>query len=145
MPQRKSEAALTALMAALEAARPAGARLERNAVLPQTIPAEGAMILRDGDPGQPEVTLSPLHYHYEHRAEVDVLIDRPAGARDAAFDALVRAIGTAIVADRTLGGLCDWVEGEAPAPLSLAIEGAEGLKAATLTLVLHYSTTDPLV
>lgn len=145
MPERKSETVLKALMAALNAAKPAGASLERNAVLPQAIPGAGAMILRDGDPGQPEVTLSPLDYHYEHRAEVDVLIDRPASARDAAFDTIVRAVGAAIAADRTLGGLCDWVEGEAPAPLALAIEGAEGLKAATLTLVLHYSTSDPLV
>ncbi len=145
MPERKSETVLKALMAALEATKPMGASLERNAVLPQSIPGAGAMILRDGDPGQPEVTLSPLDYHYEHRAEVDVLIDRPASARDAAFDTIVRAVGAAIAADRTLGGLCDWVEGEAPAPLALAIEGAEGLKAATLTLVLHYSTSDPLV
>jgi len=136
---------LKALLAALEAAKPAGASLERNSVLPQSIPAAGSMILRDGDPGQPEVTLSPLAYHYEHRAEVDVLIDRPAGARDAAFDAIVRAVGAAVAADRTLGGLCEWAEGEAPAPLSLAIEGAEGLKAATITVLLHYSTTDPLV
>lgn len=145
MPERKSETVLKALMEALEAAKPAGARLERNSVLPKEIPGAGAMILRDGDPGTPEVTLSPLEYHYEHRAEVDVLIDRPPNARDAAFDTIVRAVGAAIAADRTLGGLCDWAEGEAPAPLSLAIEGAEGLKAATLTVVLHYSTSDPLV
>lgn len=145
MRERKSETVLKALLAVLEVSKPAGASLERNSVLPQSIPAAGAMILRDGDPGQPEVTLSPLEYHYEHRAEVDVLIDRPASARDAAFDTLVRAVGAALASDRTLGGLCDWVEGEAPAPLSLAIEGAEGLKAATLTLVLHYSTPDPLV
>ncbi|KPQ06197.1 MAG: hypothetical protein HLUCCA12_12165 [Rhodobacteraceae bacterium HLUCCA12] len=145
MPERKSETVLIALLAALEAARPAGASLARNVVLPQSIPGAGAMILRDGDPGQPEVTLSPRAYHYEHRAEVDLLIDRAPGARDAAFDALVRAVGAAVAADRTLGGLCDWVEGEAPAPLALAIEGAEGLKAATIELVLHYSTADPLV
>lgn len=144
MPERKSEMVLKALMTALEAARPAGASLKRNVVLPKEIPGAGAMILRDGDPGQPEVTLSPLEYHYEHRAEIDVLIDRAPDDRDAAFDTLVRAVGQAVTADRTLGGLCDWAEGEAPAPLSLAIEGAEGLKAATLTLVLHYSTSDPL-
>jgi len=145
MRERKSETVLKALMAALEVSKPAGASLERNSVLPQSIPGAGALILRDGDPGQPEVTLSPLAYHYEHRAEVDVLIDRPPTARDAAFDTLIRAVGAALASDRTLGGLCDWVEGEAPAPLSLAVEGAEGLKAATLTLVLHYSTPDPLV
>src|SRR5690606_4295965 len=106
MPERKSETVLKALLGALETAKPAGASVDRNIALPQSIPGAGAMILRDGDPGQPEVTLSPLEYHYEHRAEVDVLIDRPPTARDAAFDTIVRAVGAAIAADRTLGGLC---------------------------------------
>lgn len=145
MPERKSETVLKALWAALEAELPSGAILERNEMLPSRIPAAGYMNLRDGDPGQPEVTISPLAYHYQHRAEVDVVIDRPSPARDAAFDAIVRAVGAAVAADRTLGGLCDWAEGEAPAPLALAIEGAEGFKAATLVVVLHYSSSDPLV
>lgn len=145
MPERKSETIMKALLAALNGARPLGASIERNSVLPAEVPPAGAIILRDGDPGEPEVTLSPLAYHYQHRAEVDILIDRPASARDAAFDTLVRAVGTAVAADRTLGGLCDWAEGASPAPLSLAIEGAEGLKAATIFVVLHYSTSDPLV
>ena len=65
-------------------------------------------------------------------------------ARDAAFDALKLAVGVAIAADRTLGGLCDFVQGEAPAPVELPIEGAEGLKAASLGIVLSYATSDPL-
>ena len=141
----KRETVLLALQAALQAQLPAGAVLERNAMLPSRIGAEGAAILRDGDPGQPEVTLSPLTYHYEHRAEVDLLVDDQAGQRDAIFDALARALGAAVEADRTLGGLCDWVEAEAPAPLALVIEGGEGLKAATVAVVLHYATPSPLV
>ncbi|MBE0455665.1 MAG: acyl-CoA transferase, partial [Roseovarius sp.] len=35
----------------------------RGAVLPERIPATGLLILRDGDPGDPAVTLSPLAYH----------------------------------------------------------------------------------
>ena len=54
------------------------------------------------------------------------------------------AIGTALEADRTLGGLCDWVEPEAPASVDLPIEGAVALKAAVITVVLHYTTTGPL-
>lgn len=144
MTERTSETVLKALFAALGLAAPAGSALQRNGALPQRIPAAGAMILRDGDPGTPEVTLSPLLYHYAHRAEIDVLIDRPPSTRDVAFDTAVRAIGAALAADRTLGGLCDWAEGEAPAPLALAIEGAESLKAATVTVVLHYTTADAL-
>ena len=115
----------------------------RGDVLPERIPAIGLIILRDGKPGEPEVTLSPLTYFYEHRAELEVVIQAGTG-RDALFDALTASIGTALASDRTLGGLCDWVEAEAPEPVDLPIEGAAALKAAVITLVLHYATPDPL-
>ena len=52
--------------------------------------------------------------------------------------------GTTLEIDRTLGGLCDWLEPEAPASVDLPIEGAAALKAAVITVVLHYTTTGPL-
>ena len=52
--------------------------------------------------------------------------------------------GAALAADRTLGGLCDWVEAEAPRPVDLPVEGAASLKAAVIPVVLHYSTADQL-
>ena len=100
------------------------------------------MILRDGEPGEPEVTLSPLTYHYRHRAEIEAVVQ--GADRDATFDALCASIGAVIAADRTLGGLCDWVEAEAPQPVDLPVEGAASLKAAVIPVILHYSTTDPL-
>ncbi len=100
----------------------------RGEVLPERVPAEGLLILRDGEPGEPEVTLSPLAYHYQHRAEIEAVVQ--GTARDAAFDTLTASIGTAIAANRTLGGLCDWVEAEAPRPLDLPVEGAASLKTA---------------
>lgn len=145
MADSTSEKVLKALLAALEAAKPTGAKVLRNEVLPERIPAAGLIILRDGNPGEPEPLMSPPHYYYEHRAEVDVIVDRPPTARDGAFDALKQAVGAAIAADRTLGGLCDYALGEAPAPLMLPIEGAEGFKAATIPVVLTYGTADPLL
>ena len=35
-------------------------------------------------------------------------------------------------------------EAEAPQPVDLPVEGAAGLKAAVIPVVLHYSTADPL-
>ena len=115
----------------------------RDEVLPERIPAAGLIILRDGQPGEPEVTLSPLRYHYQHRAELEVVVQAPNG-RAIAFETLIASIGTALEADRTLGGLCDWVEPEAPASVDLPIEGAAALKAAIITVVLNYTTTGPL-
>ena len=136
----KRETILTALhMRLLTLAAP----VLRGDVLPERIPATGLIILRDGKPGEPEVTLSPLTYFYEHRAELEVVIQ--AGTeRDALFDALAASIGAALVTDRTLGGLCDWVEAEAPESVDLPIEGAAALKAAVIIVVLHYATQDPL-
>lgn len=115
----------------------------RDEVLPERIPTTGLIILRDGQPGDPEVTLSPLRYHYQHRAELEVVVQAGTG-RASAFDELISAIGTALEADRTLGGLCDWIEPEAPDPVDLPVEGAATLKAAVITIVLHYSTANPL-
>ena len=134
------EAVLTALHARLQSL---AALTLLDEVLPERIPTAGLIILRDGQPGDPEVTLSPLRYHYQHRAELEVVVQAGTG-RASAFDDLIVAIGAALEADRALGGLCDWVEAEAPASVDLPVEGAGALKAAAITVVLHYTTTGPL-
>jgi hypothetical protein len=113
----------------------------RGEILPERVPAAGLLILRDGDPGEPAVTLSPLRYHYQHRAEVEAVVQ--GLDRDASFAALATGVGAVLSVDRTLGGLCDWAE--APRPVDLAVEGAAGLKAAVIPIVLHYSAADPLI
>ncbi len=133
------ETILTALHARL-LALPATAL--RGDVMPERVPAAGLLIQRDGEPGEPEVTLSPLRYYYQHRAEIEAVVQ--GAARDSAFDTLCASIGDAIAADRTLGGLCDWVEAEAPRPVDLPVDGAASLKAAVIPVILHYSTADPL-
>ena len=134
------ETILTALHARLQTL---AAPVLRGDVLPERIPATGLIILRDGKPGDPEMTLSPLTYFYEHRAELEVVIQAGTG-RDALFDALTASVGAVLAADRTLGGLCDWVQAEAPEPVDLPIEGAAALKAAVIIVVLHYASPDPL-
>ena len=133
------ETILTALYARLSMLP---ARALRGDVLPERIPTEGLLILRDGEPGEPEVTLSPLRYHYQHQAEIEAVVQGPD--RDADFDTLTASIGAALTEDRTLGGLCDWVEAEAPQPVDLPVDGGTSLKAALITIVLQYSTQDPL-
>jgi len=137
------ESILQALLAALQSV-PA-ATVSRCAILPERIPTGGLLILRDGEPGAPEVTLSPLQYHFEHRAEIEVIVQgKSPAARAIAFDTLAQAIGTALAADRTLGGFCDWTEAQAPQPVDLPVEGAEALKAAIVPIILTYTTADPL-
>lgn len=139
----KRETVLQALFTLLSGL--SGPTVMRNGNLPERIPAGGIVILRDGEPGEPEMLLSPPEYVYEHRADVDVLADLPTpAARDTLFDNIMQAIGAAVSADRTLGGLCDYAETAAPVQVDIVVEGAPGFKAATLPIILHYGTADPL-
>lgn len=142
----RRETVLSALFAALFAGLDRGRSVDvvRGDVLPESVPPFGLVILRDGTPGEPDVTLSPLMYHYQHRAEVEIFVQEGDQSRTAAFDDLARRVGATIAADRTLGGLCDWVEAQAPEPSDLPVDGAAPIKAAVIVVTLHYSTPDPL-
>jgi len=137
------ETILQALLVALTAVP--GATVLREDVLPERIPPAGLVILRDGDPGTPEVMLSPLAYYFEHKAELEVIVQgKTPSVRATALDALAQNIGAVIAANRTLGGFCDWVEASAPKPVDLPVEGGEALKAAVIEITLNYTTVDPL-
>jgi hypothetical protein len=140
-----SEAALKALYLAVSAAAPVLATCERNSALPIDYPAAGILIVRDGEPGEPDVLMSPETYIYTHLADIDVVFQNgDAAARDAGFDILKQAVATALSTDRTLGGSVEYALGRAPAPLEITAEGVEAIKAATIQVELTYETSDPL-
>jgi hypothetical protein len=101
MPASKAEQVLEAMKARLETVP--GAAVERNSVLPEKIPAGGLIILREGDPGEPEQVLGGFgNACYQHTVEIEVYVEEgEAAARDAAFDALLQQIGIALEADPT--------------------------------------------
>jgi hypothetical protein len=57
---------------------------------------------------------------------------------------MLGAIGVAVAGDRTLGGLCDFTEAEAPATDDVETAGARAGRWADAALVAVYGTTDPL-
>ena len=140
MPTRH-EAALGALFVRLEGV--SGPKVLRNAELPQTVPAEGLIILRDGVIGEPEdVTLSPVSYAWRHRTELEVFVrgEDPA-SRSARLDELISAVEQIIAADRTLGGVVDHCEAGPPEEVEdLAQEGARSFRAAIAPVILHYTS-----
>src|SRR5512134_664646 len=80
--------------------------VKRNEALPQIVPAGGLVILRDGDPGEPDVTLNPVHLFYSHQAEVEAFVTPlVGGGGEALLDTLIEAVTTALANDRSLGGL----------------------------------------
>ena len=122
-----------------------GLSVLRNEPLPTKVPAEGLLILRDGDPGEPEVTLSPPQYHYQHRVEIEALVQHGDQAqRDTALDALLETLAQALDGQTSLGGLVDYLHIETPDFLSETVEGAPTIKAAVVPIILEYSTSNPL-
>jgi hypothetical protein len=139
------ETALQALLAALTSL--AGVTVEREAVVPERVPPGGLVILRDGEPGEPEVTLSPLTYHYGHTAQLEVLVQVPGAgsARAVSLDGLLGRIGTVLASDRSLGGAVEWLEWAAPRTEDLALSAGAPIKGASVELFLTYSTPNPLL
>src|SRR5512134_1154173 len=105
MPASKAEQVLDALKALLETVP--GAVVQRNSVLPEKVPDGGLIILRDGDPGEPEEVLGGFgNAYYQHAVEIEIYLEEgDAAARDAAFDAVLQQIGAALETARTLGRL----------------------------------------
>ena len=136
------EQILTALLARLETVP--GTTAKREAPLPETVPAGGLIILRDGDPGDPDVVLSPVTYLWEHQTEIEVILQRDQDDDGAALDSLLMAVGVALSADRSLGDLAEWLDWSAPKTSGLAIDGAASLHGATVPVTIHYSSADPL-
>ncbi|ARP98195.1 hypothetical protein [Pseudorhodoplanes sinuspersici] len=140
----KREQVLDAVKALVAAALP-GADVKRNLAKAERIPPDGLVIVRDGDPGEPEVLLSPLLYVYTHRIPVEVAAyETSSQPRAQVLDEMLGAIGTAVAGDRTLGGLCDFIEAEAPATDDVETAGARAGRWADAAIVAVYGTTDPL-
>jgi hypothetical protein len=144
MPASKAEQMLDALKAVLETIP--GAVVERNSVLPEKVPAGGLIILRDGDPGEPEQALGGCgNAYYQHAVEIEVYVEEgDAAVRDTAFDDLLQQIGAALDADLTLGGLAYGLTYGRPEASIEAIAGAPAIKSGTLIVTVDYETTSPL-
>ena len=119
-----------------------GATVKRNAALPERIADHAMAILRDGEMGEPEVSLSPLTYHWQHQVAIELFVADPdAAARDARMDGLLTDLATLIEADRTLAGVVEYAEIGPPKFDELAPEGTSGIKACLLPVILHYSSS----
>lgn len=113
--------------------------LDNDEDVPTRVRAGGRVVVRAGDPGDPDVDLSPLTYNYAHRIPLEVVM-----ADEEALDAAMMAIGAAIDVDRTLGGLVEWLEAEAPSTQNVRADTAAAQRGAVLSLLASYATLSPL-
>jgi len=135
----KTEQVLVAIKSALEAIPYAS--VERNSAVPKKISAGGLIVLRDGDPGEPDTSLGGFGgAYYSHAIEVEVYVE----AGDAAFDGLLGQIGTVLDADPTLGGLAFGMAYGRPDVDADGVPGAPAIKAGTITVTVEYETESPL-
>jgi len=140
----KREQVLDAIKTLIASALP-NAEVKRNLAKPERIPPGGLVIIRDGDPGEPEVILSPLIYVYSHHIPIELAAyETSSQTREQVLDGILGAIGTAVVSNRTLGGLCDFIEAEAPSTEDVETTGARASRWADVAIVAVYGTTDPL-
>jgi hypothetical protein len=138
----KREQALSALFDQLRAIPLA--LVKRNEALPQAVPTAGLVILRDGDPGEPDVTLNPVHFYYRHQVEIEAFVTPLIGGGEALLDALIEAVADVLATDRSLGGLVENMGLGAPVTETLVIEGAAPILAARVPVVIEYLVSDPL-
>ena len=119
--------------------------IENDDVAPTRPTPGGRVVIRSGDPGDPEMTLGVLSYSYSHRIPIEITAyPSSSQSREQIVDAMAGTIGTAIIADRTLGGLCEWVEAEAPQTDDIRVAGTQAARAADLAVIAEYTTSDPL-
>lgn len=140
----KREQVLQAVLAKLVAAA-GSAKVLRNADVPTSVSPEGLVIMRDGDPGEPEVTLSPLAYTFNHVVTIEVYAQASAKTvRVTALDDLLAAIGSALAADPTFGGLAEFSMPGGAASTDSGATGAQSVASATVPFTVIYTTSNPL-
>lgn len=140
----RREEVLEALLALIATALPS-AKVERNTAKPERIPVGGLVIVRDGDPGDPEATLSPLTYIYTHRIPIEIAVLAAAPlSREETLDQMLRTLGEAVESNRTLGGLCDFLEPEAPSIDDIEATGTIAGRWASAVILATYATPNPL-
>jgi hypothetical protein len=140
----KREQVLDGIKALIASALP-NAEVKRNLAKPDRIAPGGLAIIRDGDPGEAEIILSPLIYIYTHRIPVELAAyETSSESREQVLDGMLGAIGLAVMNDRTLGGLCDFMEAEAPATDDVETAGARPGRWADAAIIAVYGTADPL-
>jgi hypothetical protein len=147
----KHEEVVQAVAALVKAALPFAevVRLEGEAGddgKPVATPPGGQVRIFDGDPGDPEVILSPLTYLYTRRIPISLIAYESGGkSRREVINDMLTPIGEAIALDDTLGGRCDFIEAEAATFDDITTAGAVTERSADTAIFATYSTSSPLL
>jgi hypothetical protein len=142
----KREAVLAALTAQLDAALKPELHdlvVRRGGPMPEVISDDGLVVVRDGTPALDAAPLGQTGpWYWSHIVPVEVVVRAGDDAlRDQRFDTIVGAIGDALDADTTLGGLIHGLDYGPPVePEESPIDGAAGFKHGLIEVALDYET-----
>lgn len=119
--------------------------LDGSDAAPDRVGPLGRVIVRSGDPGDPEMDLSPPVYHYEHAIPLEVIAyQTTALTSEQVVDQMLGQISAAIEANRFLGGLVDYLDAAAPPTDDDYSEAAAVPRRADAIITASYSTSHPL-
>lgn len=138
---RSRSAVLDAVEAVVRTAvEAAGAEFFRNPEGDPDASRAGIVVMTDGDPGGPDVVLSPLTYIWEHQVAFEIVAS--GERRRHIVETIVSAFEPALADDRTLGGAVDDARiADAPDIKEYdAVPGVEKEYVATLVVTLYYDT-----
>lgn len=127
-------------------AQESAAKVERNSDAPEKIPAAGLVIIRDGDPGEPDITLGGFsNTYYSHDIEIEIYVQEGDSAqRDTKFDLLLQQIDTVLQAKPPLEGIADGLLYGRPEITTQAVEGGAAIKTGILIVQADYESATPI-
>ncbi|QIG79988.1 hypothetical protein [Stakelama tenebrarum] len=123
---------------------------EQTASEPFRASAAGSVTGYPDDAEEIGVSLGPLVHHLRQPFVLRLLAPDIAPDQAASLDAMAGRIGAAIVADRELGGLADWIEAAAMQVIeetpfdSDQMQVGEPVQVGEVTVIVEYSSSDPL-
>ncbi len=119
------EAVLEAVVALVEAALPA-ATVKRNAKPQRLDQPGGLVVVWDGEPGDPEMDLSPPVFNFQRRVMLGFGAYASASQTASQVTAGMKAaVAQRVAGDRFLGGLAEWVETAPADPQALDQMGVD--------------------
>lgn len=124
----------------------------------------GCVTIAAGDPGEPEIDLSPITYNYDHQIPIEIETlpieditvdgipafinpaDYPSGSMTAleVADCYLQQLADAIEANRFLGGLVEYLDAASPTTDDMHTGGAAVARNASISAIASYSTNRPL-
>ncbi|KKW92251.1 hypothetical protein [Sphingobium chungbukense] len=119
--------------------------LTNEADRPLRISPLDTIVIRDGDPGEPAIDLSPPAYHFDHSIPVELMtLASPNVDMRERLDQRAGAIGAGIASDPFLAGLCTFIDVTALEIVDAVVPGGASQLVGQFEIIASYSTSSPL-